>query len=117
MRTKRAMTRALIVLVVLGCGKTPADHMDGGASDGNASDDAADDSCAWDTQTIEPFVESISHESVVIDPTGSIHVSYVIGAYHELRYAVRTGTTWTDVTVDPFADGTRSSVLALDVAG
>jgi len=70
---------------------------------------------SWRIQTVD-WAGSVGwNPSLALDSAGNPHISYYDWTNNLLKYAVRTGSTWHSVTVDP-AGGDESSIV-LDSAG
>src|SRR5688572_15744052 len=125
------MSRAALIcgLVLIGCGasdRPPGEGQidasvpdDGDQTADGAGSDSNGDAlvCASTSRTLEPFVDGSMHSSVVLDPAGVLHVSFVAPADGDLRYGtLATDGTWNDETIDPFAAGVAHSALVLDPA-
>lgn len=57
------------------------------------------------------------YSSLVLDPAGSLHVSYQDASANDLRFAEKIGGVWTPVKVDTEGSVGQFSSLALDAGG
>ena len=57
------------------------------------------------------------YTSLAFDSSGNPHISYFDETNGHLKYAYKTGSVWTNETVDPAANVGAYSSLALDSAG
>jgi len=81
----------------------------------------------WQTEILDPDVNTGSHSTLAIDAAGRLHISYwnsnLNGSFDELVYGCRESGVWTFETIDYDADGIasiqvgRHASIALDSEG
>ena len=79
---------------------------------------ASYDGFGWQLETADPFGRTADVSiSMQVDSQGNPHVSYYDAIADDLRYAVRSGSTWQLEAVESTGDVGRYSSLALDPTG
>ena len=66
---------------------------------------------------VDSYGDVGKHTSLAFDSSENPHISYFDETNGHLKYAYKTGSVWTNETVDPAASVGTYSSLALDSAG